>query len=175
MKRLFILISLLFVCASVGLTGCQDASGYTDIGSLNSFSFSFTWNTFGGSSYDSTTGRLVKTSDATNPEDYITTYYLTDEEKQTIYDLIAGLDITSYPDSYDPQNGTVLTEPSITLILSVKTNTIEKTITAANIADIYEAENSEGQRFLQVCKEIIHILTATEEWQALPEYEYFYY
>ena len=174
MKRLFILISLLFVCASVGLTGCQDASGYTDIGSLNSFSFSFTWNTYGVSSYDSTTGRLVKTSDATNPEDYITTYYLTDEEKQTIYDLIAGLDITSYPDSYDPQNGTVLTEPSITLILSVKTNTIEKTITAANIADIYEAESPEGQRFLQVCKEIINILTATEEWQALPEYEHLY-
>ena len=174
MKRLFILISLLFVCASVGLTGCQDASGYTDIGSLDSFSFSFTWNTYGVSSYDSTTGRLVKTSDATNPEDYITTYYLTDEEKQTIYDLIASLDITSYPDNYDPQNGTVHTEPSITLILSVKTNTVEKTITAANIADIYEAESPEGQCFLQVCKEIINILTATEEWQALPEYEHLY-
>ena len=177
MKRLFILISLFFVCASVGLTGCQDASGYTDISSLNSFSFSLTWSVYGISSYDSTTGRLVKvkTSDATNPEDYITTYYLTDEEKQTIYDLIAGLDITSYPDSYDPQNGAVHTEPSISLILSVKTDTMEKTVTTANIADIYGADSSEGQRFLQVCQELLQILTATEEWQALPEYDYFYY
>lgn len=174
MKRLFILISLFFVCASVGLTGCQDASGYTDIGSLDSFSFSFTWSVYGISSYDSTTGKLVKTTDASNPGDYITTYYLTEAEKQKIYDLIASLNITSYPDSYDPQNGTVHTEPSITLILSVKTNMMEKTITAANIADIYEAESPEGQRFLQVCKEIISILTATEEWQALPEYEHFY-
>ena len=177
MKRLFILISLFFVCASVGLTGCQDASGYTDIGSLDSFSFSFTWSVYGISSYDSTTGRLVKvkTSDATNPEDYITTYYLTDAEKQKIYDLIAGLDIASYPDSYDPQNGAVHTEPSISLILSVKTDTMEKTVTTANIADIYGADSSEGQRFLQVCRELLQILTATEEWQALPEYDYFYY
>ncbi len=177
-------IIILLICVILSLSGCKTQSNplptdernnsTTTIGTLDSFSFSFTWNTYGVSSYDSTTGRLVKTSDATNPEDYITTYYLTDAEKQKIYDLIAGLDIASYPDSYDPQNGTVHTEPSITLILSVKTDTMEKTVTAANIADIYEAENAEGQRFLQVCKEIINILTATEEWQALPEYEHLY-
>ena len=150
-------------------------SEHTDIGSLDSFSFSLTWGVLGLSSYDSTTGKLVKTSDATNPDDYITTYILTDTQKEKIYNLISSLDIASYPDSYDPQNGTVHTDPSITLILSVKTDTMEKTVTAANIADIYEAESSEGQRFLQVCREILQILTATEEWQALPEYEHFYW
>ena len=38
------------------------------------FSFSLTWGTFGISSYDSATGKLVKTKDAPTPEAYITTY-----------------------------------------------------------------------------------------------------
>ena len=184
MKFAKTIIRLLLVCVILSLSACKTQSNplptdeqndsTTTIGTLDSFSFSLTWNVLGISSYDSTTGRLVKTSDATNPEDYITTYYLTEAEKQKIYDLIASLNITSYPDSYDPQNGAVHTEPSITLILSVKTNTIEKTITASNIADIYEAENSEGQRFLSVCKEIRDILIGTDEWKSLPDYEFYY-
>lgn len=47
------------------------------------FSFALTWNCYGVSSYDSQTGKLVKTTDATNPDDYVTYYQLTTEDKST--------------------------------------------------------------------------------------------
>lgn len=139
-----------------------------------SFSFSLTWNVFGTSSYDSVTGRLVKTTDATRPEDYVTTYRLTDEETARISELIRGLDIDRYPDVYDPQAGKLGSDPSMTLILSVRTGETEKTVTAKDIALTYESDDSDGQRFLDVCRKIIEILTGTEAWQSLPEYEFFY-
>ena len=55
------------------------------------FSFSIKWNVFGISSYDSSTGKLVKTTDATNPEDYITTYTMSEEELEHVYNLIYNL------------------------------------------------------------------------------------
>ncbi len=137
------------------------------------FSFSLTWGCYGISSYDSATGRLVKTSDATHPEDYVTTYYLTDEQKQEIYNMIVGLDIEKYPDEYNPHKNAVST-PYMTLILSVKANGIEKTVTVPETALSYDANNRKGQKFLDVCKAIEDILTATQEWKALPEYEFFY-
>ncbi len=147
----------------------------TDIGSLDSFSFSLTWDVLGISSYDSATGKLIKTWDATIPEDYITTYYLTEAQKEKIYNLIASLDILSYPDDYDPHNGGGLCLPPSRLVLTVKTNTTEKTITADGMIPGYETENSKGQNFLSACKEIVDILTETEEWKALPDLEHYYY
>ena len=137
------------------------------------FSFSLTWGCYGISSNDSATGRLVKTSDATHPEDYVTTYYLTDEQKQEIYNLIVGLDIEKYPDEYNPHKNAVST-PYMTLILSVKADGIEKTVTVPETVLSYDANNRKGQKFLDVCKAIEDILTATQEWKALPEYEFFY-
>lgn len=139
-----------------------------------SVSFSLTWGTYGISSYDSVTGRLVKTTDATCPEDYVTTYRLTDEETARISKLIRGLDIDRYPDLYDPQAGKLGSDPPMTLILSVRMGETEKTVTAKNIALTYESDDPDGQRFLDVCREIVEILTGTEAWQSLPEYEFFY-
>ena len=160
-------------CAPIDF-GKYSEDGATAMGTLGSFSFSLTWDVYGISSYDSTTGRLVKTTDASTPEDYIAIYYLTEAEKQEIYNLIASLDITSYPDSYDPHEGELHSKPSMTLILSVKTNALKKTVTAENIALTYEAENPEGQHFLSVCKEIRDILIGTDEWKSLPDYEFYY-
>jgi hypothetical protein len=145
-----------------------------DLGSADSFSFSLTWGCYGISSYDSETGKLVKTTHATDPEEYITTYRLTDRQKQQIYELVKGLNMTAYPDTYDPHGGGVASFPSMTLILSVKTDKVFKTVTAENIAYTFESKNSQGQRFLHVCKAISDILMETEEWKALPEYEHFY-
>lgn len=179
-----IIVSLLLVCAmAVNLTGCSadragDYKGETgnsgDFGTVDSFSFSLTWGCYGISSYDSETGKLVKTTDATNPEDYITTYQLTDTQKQQIYDLVKGLDVTVYPDTYNPQPEGFMSSPSMTLILSVRTDMVNKTITAEDIALTFEAQNAKGQKFLDVCKAIEDILIETEEWKALPEYEFFY-
>jgi hypothetical protein len=179
-----IIVSLLLVCAmAVNLTGCSadragDYKGETgnsgDFGTVDSFSFSLTWGCYGISSYDSETGKLVKTTDATNPEDYITTYQLTDTQKQQIYDLVKGLDVTAYPDTYNPQPEGFMSSPSMTLILSVNTGMVQKTIAAKGIVYTFESEKSKGQKFLDVCKVIRDILMETDEWKALPEYEFFY-
>ena len=137
------------------------------------YSFSLTWNTYGISSYDSKTGTLIKTNDASNPKDYTTNLKLTEQQYSAIWKLIKGLDIESYPDEYNPHGNGVST-PYMTLILSVKADGIDKTITVKETMLSYEANNKKGQKFLDTCKGIRDILTATEEWKALPEYEFFY-
>ena len=144
------------------------------LGSFESFSFSLVWNCYGVSSYDSETGRLIKTTDATNPEDYITHCELTEEQMRRIYELIKSLDVGSYPDIYNPHADGFASSPTMTLILSIKTDTLQKTISAVDIAMSYDSQNARGQRFLDVCKAIEDILTSTDEWKALPDYEFYY-
>lgn len=150
------------------------AADFEEFGTIDSFSFSLTWGCYGISSYDSKTGKLVKTTDAANPEDYVMTYWLTTEQKQKIYDLILNLNVTAYPNTYNPHKNGLASNPSMTLILSVNTDTVQKTITAADIAYTYKADNHHGQQFLSVCKAIQDILTSTEAWKSLPEYEFIY-
>ena len=78
----------------------------------------------------------------------------------------------SYPDVYDPQNG--MSKPSMTLILTVHCNGTKKTIKAENISLSFVSEDEKGQAFLSVCEAISNRLTATEEWNALPDYENLY-
>ena len=139
----------------------------------DNFSFALTWGAFGISSYDSQTGKLVKTTDATNPSDYVTNYQLTEEEKAHIfYDLIYPLNVDAYPGMFDPGNG--ISTPSRTLILTVRMNGTEKTIKAKDISFSNESEDAKGQAFLSTCKAISDLLKATEEWKALPDYEVYY-
>ena len=67
-----------------------------------------------------------------------------------------------------------MSEPPMTLILSVYCNGTQKTIKAENIACEFTSKDEKGQDFLAVCKAIINTLTATEEWKALPDYEFYY-
>lgn len=136
------------------------------------FSFSLTWNCYGVSSYDSKTGKLVKTTDAPNPEDYVTTYTLTSEDQAFFQTLINTLDVDSYPDVYDPKNGS--SRPSMTLILTVRAGDTVKTIAAEDIGLSYKSDDPKGQAFLFTCESIIDRLTATEEWKALPDYAVYY-
>lgn len=136
------------------------------------FSFALTWNVFGISSYDSHTGKLVKTTDATNPEDYITYCQLSDEDMEYIYNLIVALDVYSYPEIYDPQNGE--SEPDATLILTVRVDDEEKTIKAEHISLFFVSEDEKGQLFIDTCEAISNLLEATDEWKALPDYENLY-
>ena len=136
------------------------------------FSFALTWGVFGISSYDSHTGKLVKTTDATNPEDYITNYQFTDSQKRYIYNLINALDVYSYPDIYDLQ--TPPSDPDGTLILTVRVGDKEKTIKAEHVSLFFDAENEKEQRFFDTCNAISDLLEATDEWKALPDFENFY-
>ena len=150
-----------------GVDGAVDTDAPTNL------SFSLTWNTYGISSYDSATGKLVKTTDATNPEDYITTLELDGTQLFEIWELLWDLDIETYPDEYNPHGG-LASSPSMTLILTIREGDKVKTVRAENIALSYESDDPKGQKFLDTCKGIRDILTATEEWKSLPEYEFFY-
>ena len=151
----------------------SDGNDVNDVVDFNG-SFSITWNVFGISSYDSATGKLIKTTDATNPEDYVTTLHLTGSQLFEIWELIWDLDIETYPDEYDPQEGELASDPSMTLILTVKTEDFEKTIRAEDIAISYISSDAKGQKFLDACKGIVEVLTSSEEWKALPDYETLY-
>ena len=146
---------------------------------LDSFSFSFTWNAYGVSSYDSKTGRLVKTTDATHPSDYITTMFLSEDELVEIYTMLLKMDINSYPDSYDPinaPNAEIFTksEPSMTIILDVYGESVGKSIRCSDIAMGTNGYDAKAQAFLDVCNRIEEIITDSDEWKALPRYEIFY-
>ena len=190
MKRLISIIAILFCLAL--LVSCDRAKidiPETDEPETNipetewqeedypaDFQFSLTWNTYGISSYDSDTGELVKTTDATNPEEYMTELHLTGEQKQLIWRAVAMLDLDSYPDApenYDPYPN-VKSEPSQTVILTVTYNGESKTIQAKNIAFGGETLTREAAVFLHVRDVIVSIIKETDEWKALPEYEFYY-
>lgn len=135
--------------------------------------FFIRWNVYGISSYDSKSGQLIKTSDSENPSRFTTKLKLSDEQYKKIWELIDGLDINSYPDKYNPQKDGV-SIPHMTLVLSVKTPQYEKTVEVAETILSFDANNKKGQKFLDACKGIIDIITSSEEWLALPEYEKFY-
>lgn len=167
-KILYILtlfISLLCICS------CNNTSLPKEI--PDDFSFKVIWGTYGISSYDSETGTLIKTSDATNPEDYITTYFLTDDELKQIYELIYNLNIESYADSLNDKSfGT--SNPYMNLKLEVKTGTINKTIMASKVSNYNDGYTIKTKKYLNVIKSIRDILMNTAEWKALPDYEFLY-
>lgn len=172
-KTLAFILALIF---AVLLCACNNSQMPTDETGLETFpddfSFALTWGVYGISSYDSQSGKLVKTTDATNPDDYVTYCQLSEQDMEYIYNLIVALDVYSYPETYDPQNG--LSEPDATLILTVRGGGEEKTIKAEHISLFFVSEDEKGQKFLNTCEAISNLLTATEEWKALPDYENLY-
>ena len=50
----------------------------------------------------------------------------------------------------------------------------EKTVAARNIALSFQSDTDKGQQFLTTCRAIQEMLTATEAWNDLPEYEHLY-
>ena len=147
-----------------------DGSGMVNGGGTEAFSFALTWDR-GECSYDSRTGLLIRDANAADPARYRTTCFLPPEEREEIRALLEALEAAAYPDSYDPHGGGTAAKPPMTLILTVRTGQGEKTIAARGIADTFTADNERGQRFLQTCRRIIDILTATAAWKALPEAE----
>lgn len=136
------------------------------------FSFSLTWGTFGISSYDSVTGRLVKTDDVSNKEDYQTTHFLTAQEKAEIFKIIEDFNPYIYPDIYNPMEGK-FSVPYQDIIFSVEIDGERKTITAEQVA-LGEATDASGKRFMNACKTIANILENTDEWKALPDFPFLY-
>ncbi len=142
------------------------------------FSFSLVWNTLGIRSYESTTGRLTKTSDTSNIKKYPTAYKMTASELAAVYNLL--IQLKDYPENYDPYNDPssetrVGSEPNRTVIVKFTADGIEKTITCSEICyGVNGGYNEAAKKFLQIEKQIEDMLTSTKQWQALPDYEFLY-
>ena len=144
------------------------------------FAFSIVWGTYGNSSYDSRTGKLVKTKDATDVSKYTSTVQLTEEQMKEVYHiLLSDIDLFKYPDSYDPFNAPdaeirVASAPNQTIIISVTANGRTKTVTCSGVAFGSSGYCEEARAFLSAENEIVELITSLPEWTAFPEYEFFY-
>lgn len=146
---------------------------------LGDISYTLRWGTYGISSYDSWDGKLVKTTDATKPEDYVTHFRPSLEEEYEIYKMIKELDVFSYPDEFDPFSAPDAEEragskPSQTIVFYVRQGGSEKLIKAENVCLGNSSNYEKGQKFLDVVNYITDILTSSKEWKALPDYEVYY-
>ncbi len=164
------------VAAGPGGDAAQTTSEATD-----DFTLFIRWGVFGISSYDSVTGRLVKTTDATDPSAYVTELGFSGNVAESVYDVIQGIDIFAYPDTYDPFNAPgaesiMGSEPNQTIVLKVRTGSREKTVSCPGIAygSLDDCWCEEARDFMVAVRQIVSIITDTPEWQALPEYEFFY-
>ena len=152
-----------------------------------SFSWGHKWGPYEMSSYDSLTGELVKVRaecfmgqpEEHTPEEYITTYFLTDEQKKELYQKITDTDILSYPDIYKPYpEWETLSQERVTV--KVRYDNKEKEIVCypypAGIMDHPELNkiatvDEKAKDFISLCSTIEKILTASDEWKAIPYYE----
>ncbi len=141
------------------------------------FTFSINFGAFGNASYDSKTGKLVKTTDATNPELYEGTYLMSKEELSSIYSLIREVGLENYPavlgGSYFAGS-----DPYETYSITLRAGDFVKTITAKQVEFAYLEDipglTPAARRYAAMMMEIIDILVDTEEWKAFPDYEYTY-
>lgn len=146
----------------------------SETGIPEDFCFSLVYGVCGDLTYDSATGELVKQRTATNVEDYTTTFFFTDEQKYQLYDLIVAMDPASYPDEYDPFDPLVRSDPSNEIVLTVTYHGVTKTIACHDVPIGAEPLDEQGERFMSVVAAVTTIIYASDEWQALPEYEHFY-
>lgn len=146
------------------------------------FAFRFTWGCYGVSSYDSQSGRLVKTSDSTHPEDYVASLALDGQQSRRAWLLLSQLDWAGYPPEYDPYNPSdsdsrVASEPSRDLVLWFRANGQEHSVSCRGIClegGGLRGYDAKARSFLQACDRLTELLTGTPEWQALPDYEFYY-
>ena len=146
------------------------------------FAFRFTWGCYGVSSYDSESERLVKTSDSTHPEDYVTSLGLDGQQRRRAWLLLSQLDWAGYPAEYDPYNAPdsdsrVASEPSQDLVLWFRAQGEEHSVSCRGIClegGGIQGYDAKARTFLQVCDRLTELLTGTPEWQALPDYEFYY-
>lgn len=188
-RRLMILLSALLVLLSVSscVGPVQHKAGTPvpeneEIELPEDFSFSIVWNTYGISSYDSASGKLVKTKDTEHPAKFTKNVKMSEEELKTVYRyLFVDINLTAYPDVYDPFNAPgaeiiYTSEPNQTVILSATANGVTKTVTCEKIAfgspDSYFSE--EVRQFMQAKEKIVSLITSFPEWEAFPDYEHYY-
>lgn len=112
------------------------------------------------------------------PADYVTTLFLSEDELVEIYTMLLKMEINSYPDSFDPTNAPdadVMTESSVPmkLVLEAYGEKVNKTVHCSEVGS-WRGYDAKAQAFLDACNRIEEIITDSDEWKALPEYEILY-
>ncbi len=143
------------------------------------YSFSLRFGTYGESFYDSESGKLVKTTNATNPSKYEARYYMSEEEFDTVLNMIWAMDISAYPSKYDPINPPdaeekLASNPYETIVLTYRAGDYEKVITCEEVALGGGGYDEKARAFLELCDYIQSVVVNSDEWQDLPDYENYY-
>lgn len=177
LKKLVSLLFILAFAASLASCGSRHIEGVPD-----DFSFSIVWGVNGISSFDSKTGKLVKTSDATDVSKYTAYVELTDEEMKAVYRwLCLEIDLTAYPYNYDPFNAPdatnkIASSPNQTIVISVSANGKTKTVRCDGIAiaGLLACYDDASRAFLTAEISVVELLTSHPAWRAFPDYEFYY-
>lgn len=165
-----VFVFLLSACGNKSGKTEENVSGKTEV--PEDFVFSLTWGCDGDSTYNGETGELVKQKIASDLKAYTTVFFPTEEQKAEIYALIAEMEPEEYPDEFDPIKGK--SAPSRDIILTVTMNGKTKTITCLDVSFDNTPNGAKGKKFMAVHDAIVSMLTNSEEWLSLPEYEFFY-
>lgn len=140
---------------------------------LPNFEFTLSWGTYGYSSYDSASGKLVKTTDASHPEDYVTTHQLSDEERRLCWQYLMNSNYRAFPLIYDPDPN-MECEPPSEFALTVTNEGETKKVSCSDTARDKKTCEPGANDFFNSLQKIAELLMNTEEFQALPDYEHFY-
>ena len=93
-----------------------------------------------------------------------------------LYNMLCELHMESYPNEMDEKDF-IMSDPYCKYSISVEGGGFSKTITAnqvglSSIEDV--GKTKKAKNYLEVIDEIVEILTGTDEWRALPDYEFLY-
>lgn len=168
MKKLMVVL-LSAVLALGILAGCGGESKPTGV--PEDFSFAIAWNPYGDSTYDSATGVLIKQLVADPVADYTTELKLSGAQLKEIWEILSALDLDGYPDMLQPQNPS---NPGPWLNLTVRQGEKERSVYCLDL-DAYRSSGEAGRTYAEAGEKIVEILTATKEWQALPDYQELYW
>ncbi len=140
------------------------------------FCFTIRWGVYGQSYYNSDKGTLIKTNATVlrDPDEYKTTLLLSSDKLASVYAAFYEINVWSYPDEYDPTSD-VDSSPCEVIELSFTANGKTKTIACPRVAMGYDGADESARAFIAAVRETTDIITASAEWQALPEYEVLYY
>lgn len=125
-------------------------------------------------SYDSRTNVLIKTTKVRErkPEDYITTYEF--PKMDEIYNDAKSINIYSYPDTYNPYaKSNLYCIPSMNYILEINDKTIT-TLDCCGSREFPKGMSKKDKNYIEFIFKIMDIVRTSDEWKALPDYEYYY-
>ena len=124
----------------------------------------------------------LKTKDASNVGKYTAFVKMSKSELQTVYRcLFRDISILNYPESYDPFNAPgaenkIASQPNQTIVISVTANGTTKTVRCDAVAygRLDDCYSDDARAFLSAERVIVNLITSFPEWNAFPEYEFFY-